>query len=58
MAVPPSPGRDVHPPFESDFRDEPTPRVPRPLPDRGRSRTTSAAAVVVAVIVIALIVLL
>jgi hypothetical protein len=58
MAVPPSAGRDVHPPFESDFRDEPAPRVPKPLPDRGRPRTTAAATVAVTLLVIALIVLL
>jgi hypothetical protein len=59
MAVPPRPGTESPPSFEHDPRGEPSSRVPRPLPDRGRRAGTTAAAMIVAVlIVIALIVLL
>jgi hypothetical protein len=58
MTVPPRPGSDVHPTFESDFGDEPSPRAPKPLPDRARSRTTAAAVVALVGIAVALVVLL
>ena len=45
--------------FEHDPRNDPSPRVPRPLPDRGRrAGTTAIAMVLAALIVVVLIVLL
>ena len=58
MAVPPSPRSDVPPTFENELRDEPSPRVPKPLPDQGRSRTGAAILVAAVVIAVALVVLL
>lgn len=58
MAVPPRPGSDIHPTFEADLHDEPAPRVPKPLPDEGRSWTPAIVLVVLTLVAIALIVLL
>ena len=59
MAVPPRPGTEFQSTFEPDPRHDPSPRVHKPLPDRGRRTGMTAAAMIVAVlIVIALIVLL
>lgn len=59
MAVPPRPGRELGSSFEHDPRNDPSPPVPRPLPDRGRRAGGAAIAMVVAaLIVVVLIVLL
>jgi hypothetical protein len=58
MAVPPRPRSDVPPTFERALHDQPSPSVPKPLPDYGRSRIPSAVMVAVVVIAIALLVLL
>jgi hypothetical protein len=56
MAVPPGPRSSS---FEHDPRNDPSPRVPRPLPDRGRRAGGAAIAMVlVALVVVVLIVLL
>ena len=59
MAVPGGPGGQLGSSFEHDPRNDPAPRVPRPLPDRGRRAGRAAMAMVLAaLIVVVLIVLL
>ena len=59
MAVPPRPGSEAGSAFEHDPRNDPSPRVPRSLPERRqRAGTTAVLFVGAVVIVIALIVLL
>jgi hypothetical protein len=58
MAVPPSSGREIGSSYEQDPRTDPSPHVPKPLPDRGRRGRAAVAMVVAVLIVIALIVLL
>ena len=58
MAVPPSSGREVGSSYEHDPRNDPSPHVPKPLPDHGRRGGAAIALVVAVLIVIALIVLL
>jgi hypothetical protein len=58
MAVPPGPRDEVIGPRFDDARDEPSPSVPRPLPDNGRRAGLIAAVLIAALIVAVLIALL
>lgn len=58
MAVPPGPRNEVIGARFDDPRDEPSPRVPRPLPDNGRRAGLIAALLIAALIVVVLIALL
>jgi hypothetical protein len=44
--------------FEHDPRNDPSPAVPKPLPDRGRRAGTAITMVLAALVVVVLIVLL
>jgi hypothetical protein len=52
MAVPGGPGGQLGSSFEPDPRNEPSPRVPRPLPDRGAHASRAAIALLIAVLLV------
>jgi hypothetical protein len=59
MAVPGGPGGQLSSSFEHDPRNDASPRVPRPLPDRGnRAGRAAVAMLIAAMIVVVLIALL
>ena len=59
MAVPGGPGTQLGSSLEPDPRNDPSRRVPKPLPDRGRRAGRTATALLMAtLIVVVLIVLL
>ena len=58
MAAPGGPGGQLDPSFERDPRIHPSPRVPRPLPDRGRHAGRVAIALFVAALIVAVLIAL
>jgi len=57
MAVPGGP-RSQFESLEGDPRSDPAPRVPRPLPDRGRNAGRVAVALFVAALIVAVLIAL
>jgi hypothetical protein len=58
MAVPPRPGSELGTSFEHDPRHDPAPRVPRPLPDRGRRAGSAAITMVLAALIVVVLIAL
>ena len=58
MAVPGGPGGQFGSSFEHDPPNDPSPRVPRPLPDRSRHAGRAAIAMVLAALVIIVLITL
>ena len=59
MAVPPTTESELGSSIDQDRRDDASPRVPQPLPDRGRHAGSAGIALILAtVLVVVLIVLL
>lgn len=57
MAVPGGPSGQIGS-LEPDLREDPSPRVPRPLPDRGRNAGRLAVALFIAALIVAVLIAL
>ena len=58
MAVPGGPGGQLGSSLEPDPRSDPSPRVPKPLPDRSRNAGRAAVALFIAALIVAVLIAL
>jgi hypothetical protein len=58
MAVPGGPGGQVGSALEPDPRNDPSPRVPKPLPERDRRAGRAALALLIATLIVVVLVAL